>query len=32
MTPLLLMHKLYELNVSLEFPEYNRQAMERKEK
>lgn len=30
MTPVLYMHKLYEKDVSPEFPEFNRKAMERK--
>lgn len=30
MTPVLFMHKLYEMNVSPEFPEYNERAMEQK--
>ena len=30
MSPVLFMHKLYEMNVSPEFPEFNRRVMERK--
>lgn len=32
MSPVLFMHKLYEMNVSPEFAEFNRRAMERKKK